>query len=215
MQAAIDSGAARFRPILLTSLTTFFGLVPIVLERSMQAQIVIPMAVSLAFGIVFATAITLVLIPCLYSIQANIHEFFMGKRERRVPDASSGRRLRPTRVAGDRSRIGSPLMVTFNSCRAGGSSAPPRNGVLPSRVRRSSRRRVGRVDPGPGACARQPSSHSSRPPSSVMTIEKTPVAVGDVETVGQGRPNPCEVGGILAECGEDSAPSAAIPTPRR
>ena len=84
MQAAIDSGAARFRPILLTSLTTFFGLVPIVLERSMQAQIVIPMAVSLAFGIVFATAITLVLIPCLYSIQANIHEFFMGKRERRA-----------------------------------------------------------------------------------------------------------------------------------
>ena len=84
MQAAVESGAARFRPILLTSLTTFFGLVPIVLERSMQAQIVIPMAVSLAFGIVFATAITLVLIPCLYSIQANIHEFFMGKRERRA-----------------------------------------------------------------------------------------------------------------------------------
>ncbi|MDE0444506.1 MAG: efflux RND transporter permease subunit [Gammaproteobacteria bacterium] len=81
MQAAVESGAARFRPILLTSLTTFFGLAPIVLERSMQAQIVIPMAVSLAFGIVFATAITLVLIPCLYSIQANIHEFFMGKRE--------------------------------------------------------------------------------------------------------------------------------------
>ncbi|MDE0443373.1 MAG: efflux RND transporter permease subunit [Gammaproteobacteria bacterium] len=89
MQAAIESGAARFRPILLTSLTTFFGLVPIVLERSMQAQIVIPMAVSLAFGIVFATAITLVLIPCLYSIQANIHEFLMGNRERRPLDAGT------------------------------------------------------------------------------------------------------------------------------
>ena len=88
VQAAVESGAARFRPILLTSLTTFFGLVPIVLERSMQAQIVIPMAVSLAFGIVFATAITLVLIPCLYSIQANIHEFFMGGRERRVEAAA-------------------------------------------------------------------------------------------------------------------------------
>ncbi|MCY3838121.1 MAG: efflux RND transporter permease subunit [Gammaproteobacteria bacterium] len=88
MQAAIESGAARFRPILLTSLTTFFGLVPIVLERSMQAQIVIPMAVSLAFGIVFATAITLILIPCLYSIQANLHEFFMGERELRVREAS-------------------------------------------------------------------------------------------------------------------------------
>ncbi len=88
MQAAVESGAVRFRPILLTSLTTFFGLVPIVLERSMQAQIVIPMAVSLAFGIVFATAITLILIPCLYSIQANIHEFFMGKRELRVPQSA-------------------------------------------------------------------------------------------------------------------------------
>ena len=88
IQAAVESGAVRFRPILLTSLTTFFGLVPIVLERSMQAQIVIPMAVSLAFGIVFATAITLVLIPCLYSIQANLHEFLMGERERRVPEAT-------------------------------------------------------------------------------------------------------------------------------
>ena len=82
--AAVEAGGARFRPILLTSLTTFFGLVPIVLERSMQAQIVIPMAVSLAFGIVFATAITLILIPCLYSIQANIHEVVMGRSERRT-----------------------------------------------------------------------------------------------------------------------------------
>lgn len=88
LQAAVESGAARFRPILLTSLTTFFGLAPIVLERSMQAQIVIPMAVSLAFGIVFATAITLILIPCLYSIQANIHEFFLGKRGRRDREAA-------------------------------------------------------------------------------------------------------------------------------
>ncbi len=70
--AALEAGAARFRPILLTSLTTFFGLVPIVLERSMQAQIVIPMAVSLAFGILFATMITLLLIPCLYSMQADL-----------------------------------------------------------------------------------------------------------------------------------------------
>ena len=89
LQAAIESGAVRFRPILLTSLTTFFGLVPIVLERSMQAQIVIPMAVSLAFGIVFATAITLILIPCLYSIQANLHQFFMGPPKRTVAVAAS------------------------------------------------------------------------------------------------------------------------------
>lgn len=68
IQAALRSGAARFRAILLTSLTTFFGLTPVVFERSLQAQLVIPMAVSLAFGILFATLITLILIPCLYMI---------------------------------------------------------------------------------------------------------------------------------------------------
>ena len=51
---------------MLTSITTFFGLVPIVLETSMQAQFLIPMATSLAFGVAFATVITLFLIPCLY-----------------------------------------------------------------------------------------------------------------------------------------------------
>jgi len=64
----VNGGARRFRAILLTSLTTFFGLLPILLETSMQAQFLIPMATSLAFGIVFATVITLLLIPCLYVI---------------------------------------------------------------------------------------------------------------------------------------------------
>ena len=72
MEAAIQSGAARLRPILLTSLTTFFGLAPMIAETSMQAQMVIPMAVSLAFGILFATVITLVLVPCLYNIVADL-----------------------------------------------------------------------------------------------------------------------------------------------
>ncbi len=65
-EAVIQSGTQRFRPVLLTSLTTFFGLVPILLERSLQAQFIIPMATSLAFGILFATVITLFLIPALY-----------------------------------------------------------------------------------------------------------------------------------------------------
>ncbi|WP_428618037.1 efflux RND transporter permease subunit [Shewanella sp.] len=65
-QAVIEAGCRRFRAILLTSLTTFIGLVPIMSETSMQAQMVIPMAVSLAFGVLFATVVTLVLIPCLY-----------------------------------------------------------------------------------------------------------------------------------------------------
>jgi multidrug efflux pump subunit AcrB len=66
IDAVVNGGARRFRAILLTSLTTFFGLLPILLETSMQAQFLIPMATSLAFGIVFATVITLLLIPCLY-----------------------------------------------------------------------------------------------------------------------------------------------------
>jgi Cu/Ag efflux pump CusA len=67
-QAVTDAARKRFRAILLTSLTTFFGLIPIVLETSLQARIVIPMASSLAFGILFATIITLFLIPSLYLI---------------------------------------------------------------------------------------------------------------------------------------------------
>ncbi|WP_440055890.1 efflux RND transporter permease subunit [Pseudoalteromonas sp. T1lg65] len=64
--AVVEAGCKRFRAILLTSLTTFVGLIPIITETSLQAQLVIPMAVSLAFGVLFATVITLVLIPCQY-----------------------------------------------------------------------------------------------------------------------------------------------------
>ena len=74
--AAIQAGTQRFRAIILTSATTFFGLLPIVLERSLQAQIVIPMAISLAFGILFATVITLILIPSLYLMLDDIHWLF-------------------------------------------------------------------------------------------------------------------------------------------
>jgi Cu/Ag efflux pump CusA len=63
---------ARFRPILLTSLTTFVGLFPLLIERSMQARFLIPMAVSLAFGVVFATFITLVLIPSAYLVMEDL-----------------------------------------------------------------------------------------------------------------------------------------------
>ncbi|MBY5992467.1 efflux RND transporter permease subunit [Ferrimonas balearica] len=66
--AVVQAGTERFRAIVLTSLTTFLGLAPITLETSLQAKIVIPMAVSLAFGILFSTLVTLVLIPTLYLI---------------------------------------------------------------------------------------------------------------------------------------------------
>lgn len=64
--AILDAGVRRFRPILLTTLTTFGGLTPIILETSRQATYLIPMAISLGFGIVFATSIILVIVPCLY-----------------------------------------------------------------------------------------------------------------------------------------------------
>jgi multidrug efflux pump subunit AcrB len=66
--AVVEAGTKRFRAILLTSLTTFFGLIPMLLERTLQAEMMVPMAISLAFGIVFATVITLLLLPCLYMI---------------------------------------------------------------------------------------------------------------------------------------------------
>lgn len=71
-QSATEAGTARFRPILLTSLTTFAGLTPMLLETDIQARFLIPMAVSLSFGIVFATCITLVLVPCIYLILDDI-----------------------------------------------------------------------------------------------------------------------------------------------
>ena len=77
--AAVEAGTRRFRAIMLTSLTTFFGLLPMVLERSVQAQFLIPMALSLAFGIMFATAITLFLVPALYLLVDDARAFFRGE----------------------------------------------------------------------------------------------------------------------------------------
>ena len=67
-EALVRAGRQRFRAILLTTMTTFVGLLPMLFETSTQAQFVIPMALSLSFGIVFATTITLILIPCLYRV---------------------------------------------------------------------------------------------------------------------------------------------------
>ena len=66
--AVLEAGPRRFRPIFMTSLTTFAGLTPLLFEQSIQAKFIIPMAVSLAFGVVFATVITLFLVPIGYLI---------------------------------------------------------------------------------------------------------------------------------------------------
>jgi len=67
-EAVMAAGMRRFRPIILTSLTTFAGLTPLLLEKSLQARFLIPMAISLGFGVIFATGITLVLIPVGYTV---------------------------------------------------------------------------------------------------------------------------------------------------
>lgn len=88
MKAAISAGTQRFRAIILTSLTTFMGLMPIVFEKSLQAQIVIPMAISLAFGILFATVITLLLVPSLYIILDDIKGVFRKKPVTTLADST-------------------------------------------------------------------------------------------------------------------------------
>ena len=70
-EAILTAGVARFRPVMLTSLTTFIGLMPLLFERSTQSQFLIPMAVSLGFGILFATFITLLLVPVNYLLMEN------------------------------------------------------------------------------------------------------------------------------------------------
>jgi multidrug efflux pump subunit AcrB len=79
IEAIQNAGVARFRPVLLTSLTTFFGLVPLLFEQSTQAQFLIPMAISLAFGILFATVITLVMVPVNYLIAYELYSKLKNK----------------------------------------------------------------------------------------------------------------------------------------
>ena len=76
LEAALAAGPRRFRPILLTSITTFVGLFPLLIEKSVQAQFLIPMAISLAYGVLFATLITLILVPTSYLIIEDIKDFF-------------------------------------------------------------------------------------------------------------------------------------------
>ena len=84
--AVVAGGARRFRPILLTSLTTFFGLFPMILEPSVQARFLVPMAISLGFGVLLATFIMLLIVPCTYLIledaRRNASNFFARVRGR-------------------------------------------------------------------------------------------------------------------------------------
>jgi len=68
----MEAGPSRFRAVILTSVTTFLGLLPIQLETSIQSQFVKPMAISVAFGVLFATFVTLILVPVLYHIAKDL-----------------------------------------------------------------------------------------------------------------------------------------------
>ncbi|MBW2229990.1 MAG: efflux RND transporter permease subunit [Deltaproteobacteria bacterium] len=85
-QAVREAGAARFRPIVLTSMTTFAGLTPLLLERSVSAQFLIPMAISLGFGVAFSSLITLFLVPSAYMILEDLRHLF----SRTPPDEEGG-----------------------------------------------------------------------------------------------------------------------------
>lgn len=99
-RAVRESGVRRFRPILLTSLTTFAGLLPLLMERSLQARFLVPMAVSLGFGVLFATFITLMIVPASYLVLEDLAAW-----KRRIRDRLAGRAPReagaaPARDAG-------------------------------------------------------------------------------------------------------------------
>jgi multidrug efflux pump subunit AcrB len=77
MRAAVDAGAIRARPIILTATTAFFGLAPLIFETDMQARFLIPMAISLGFGIILSTLVTLIVVPCFYLLLSyDLRRFF-------------------------------------------------------------------------------------------------------------------------------------------
>jgi multidrug efflux pump subunit AcrB len=76
LAAVTEAGCARFRAITLTSITTFAGVLPIMFVTSLQARIIVPMAVALGFAVLYATLVTLVLVPCLYMILEDVKARF-------------------------------------------------------------------------------------------------------------------------------------------
>ena len=87
-EAILSAGVARFRPVMLTSLTTFIGIMPLLFEQSTQAQFLIPMAVSLGFGVLFATFTTLLLVPVNYMLVENARSACSRLFHGRAPEAA-------------------------------------------------------------------------------------------------------------------------------
>ncbi|MBN2217466.1 MAG: efflux RND transporter permease subunit [Pirellulales bacterium] len=96
IEALLDAGRRRLRPIMLTSLTTIGGLMPILLEKSFQAQLLIPMATSLCFGLMFTTLLILVLVPTMYLVYIRV---VVGDAARMIESSEPGR-AKPTDLLG-------------------------------------------------------------------------------------------------------------------
>lgn len=88
-RAVLEGATRRFRPIVMTTLTTFFGLSPMIVETSVQARFLIPMAIALGFGILFATGILVLLVPALYLAIEDVRKMLLGGRDRAGPGADT------------------------------------------------------------------------------------------------------------------------------
>ena len=99
-ESVLEAGTRRFRPIMLTSITTFAGLTPLLLEKSLQAKFLIPMATSLGFGVIFATMITLILVPVNYTLLVDAKRFLGMKDDlvKEVEDEDEAELLGPGSV---------------------------------------------------------------------------------------------------------------------
>jgi multidrug efflux pump subunit AcrB len=110
VDAVRAAGRGRLRPIFLTELTTFVGLMPMLFERAMFARFMIPLAISLAFGVVFASVITLVLVPCAYLVLEDLQLLATGTRRRRAAEriaaARADQEAVPARDAVDPAHVG-------------------------------------------------------------------------------------------------------------
>jgi multidrug efflux pump subunit AcrB len=91
LDAVSGAGVARFRPIVLTAATTYVGLVPLMFEANPQATMLIPMAISLGYGVLFASVFTLYLVPSLYVVLEDVRKLVTGRSapaSEATPDAS-------------------------------------------------------------------------------------------------------------------------------
>ena len=112
-EALIDAGRRRFRPVLLTTLTTVVGLLPILLETSFQAQVLIPMANSLSFGLMLATGLILILVPTTYRIYYNWFPCSLDQTDDEPPKDSSTSFVNQSPQEIQKTLSGSPTYVSF------------------------------------------------------------------------------------------------------